>query len=121
MMDTLQAEVYTALAATGTHLDYFFPTDARVIPSISWYESANSVKARADNAEYLTDVSYVIDLWGATPEENSALAIHVDTHLSAIGLERVFSTDLYELETMVHHKSMRYRGVIHIAQQKVYQ
>jgi hypothetical protein len=120
-MDTLQAEVYTALTATGTHVDYQFPSDARQIPSISWYESANSVKARADNAEYLTDVAYVIDLWGATPEANATLALSVDTRLAALGLERTFSIDMYEQETQVHHKSMRYRGVIHIAQQKVYQ
>ena len=120
-MDTLQAEVFTALTATGVHVDYFFPQDARIIPSISFYESLNREQGQAGGVEYVTEVEYTIDLWALSPEANAALALTVDTNLAALRLKRTFSYDLYEQATRVHHKNMRYRGLIHIAQQKIYQ
>ena len=120
-MDTLQPEVYAAITATGEHVDYVFPQTNRVIPSISIYESTNREWARADNVEFATEVEYVIDVWAYTPEKTSTIAKSADTNLVGIGLKRIFSHDLYETETRVHHKTMRYRGVIHIGEQRIYQ
>jgi len=117
----MQTEVHTALNGTGYTTDYQFPQGERTFPSITFYEADNSVDTRADGSEYLTAVSYIVDLWAATPETTAAMALTVDTALAALGLSRTFSTDLYEQDTKIHHKSMRYRGVIHIAEQKIYQ
>lgn len=119
-MDTLQPEVKTALTGTGYTVTYFYPQSGLALPTISWREGQNRVFSRADSNEYLTEVEYIVDLWASTPETTATMALAVDTALSAIGLERTFSHDLYEIETRIHHKSMRYLGVIHIAQQKVY-
>lgn len=120
-MDTLQAEVNTALVATGYTISYHYPQGGIVTPMVTYYESANDVNTRADGAEALTNVAYVVDIWADTPEATATMALAIDTRLSALGLSRVFSIDLYEQDTSIHHKSMRYRGVIHIAEQKVYQ
>ena len=121
MMDTLQAEVYTALTGTGYAVHYFYPQDGFTLPCITWRESNNREYAQADGNEYLTEVEYTVDCWATTPEETATMGAAVDTALATLRLKRTFSYDLYESDTRVHHKNMRYRGLIHIAEQKIYQ
>ena len=120
-MDSLQAEVYAALSNTGYPVSYFYPQDGFVLPQITFYESDNREFGQADGNEYITEVEYTVDLWALSPEITSAMALLVDTAMSVLRLKRTFSYDLYEQDTRVHHKNMRYRGLIHIAEQKIYQ
>lgn len=120
-MDTLIPEVYAGLQATGKNVEYFYPSKKRGVPVITYFESNNRVFTRADGAEYATEVEYTVDIWDTTSESTSAIALLVDTQMSALGLTRTFSFDLVEGETGMHHKNMRYRGLIHIGQQRIYQ
>jgi len=121
MMDTLQAEVYTALTGTGYAVHYFYPQDGFTLPCITWRESNNREWAQADGNEYLTEVEYTVDCWATTPEATATMGAAVDVKMATLRLKRTFSYDLYEADTRVHHKNMRYRGLIHIAEQKIYQ
>lgn len=120
-MDTLQTEVYTALQGTGYTVSYFYPQTGFALPTVSFYESSNREAGQADGAEYVTEVEYVVDIWASTPETTMTMALAIDTKLAALRLKRTFSHDLYETDTRIHHKSMRYRALIHIDQQKIYQ
>ena len=121
MMDTLQAEVYTALTGTGYAVHYFYPQDGFTLPCITWRESNNREYGQADGNEFVTEVEYTIDIWATTPEATAAMAADVDTALAALRLKRTFSYDLYEQDTRVHHKNMRYRALIRLDEQKIYQ
>ena len=121
MMDSLQAEVYTALSGTGYKVLYMYPQGEMKVPCVTWYESNNREYGQAGGKEFVTEVEYTIDIWAMTPEATATMASAVDTALAALRLKRTFSYDLYEQDTRVHHKNMRYRGLIHIAQQKIYQ
>lgn len=121
MMDTLQAEVYTALVGTGYPVAYFFPQDASVFPRITFYESNNREYGQAEGREFVTEVEYTIDLWATTPEKTAEMAQAVDLALAALRLKRTFSYDLYEQDTRIHHKNMRYRALIRLDEQRIYQ
>lgn len=120
-MDTLQAEVYAALTGTGYPIAYHFPQNSAVIPRITFYESNNREHGQADGREFVTEVEYTIDLWAMTPEQTAEMALAVDAALAALRLKRTFSFDLYETDTRVHHKNMRYRALIRIDEQRIYQ
>ena len=120
-MDSLSPEVYTALSATGYTVSYAYPQDNVSLPCVSFYEASNREHGQADGNEYVTECEYVIDIWSASPETNATMALLIDTKMAALRLKRTFSHDLYEAETRIHHKTMRYRGLIHIAEQKIYQ
>lgn len=120
-MDSLQPEVYAALSGTGYDVYYFHPQENYSLPCVSFYESLNREYGQAGGNEYITEVEYTIDIWGSTPEATATMALSIDTALAALRLKRTFSYDLYEPEPRVHHKNMRYRALIHIDQQRIYQ
>lgn len=120
-MDTLQTEIYTALQATGERVSYAYPQEGATLPCISFYEAANREFRQVEGREAVTEVEYVVDIWGTTPEGNMAIALSADTQLATLRMKRTFSHDLYETDTRIHHKSMRYRALIHIDRQEIYQ
>lgn len=120
-MDSLQAEVYTALSGTGYTVLYMYPQGETSVPCVTWYESNNREYGQADGVEFVTEVEYTIDIWATTPEATATMALAVDTALAALRLKRTFSYDLYESDTRVHHKNMRYRALIRLDEQKIYQ
>jgi hypothetical protein len=120
-MDSLSPEVYAALVLTNYQTYSEHPQTGAAIPCISYREGENRDYGRADGVEYVTLVEYLIDAWAYTPEDTATMALAIDTKMAELGLRRTFSHDLYEADTRIHHKTMRYRGLIHIAQQKIYQ
>lgn len=121
MMDSLQPEVYAALNGAGYSAFYFYPQASATLPYITWRESLNREHGQADGNEFVTEVEYTIDVWATTPEATATMASAVDTALAALRLKRTFSHDLYESDTRVHHKNMRYRALIRLDEQKIYQ
>lgn len=121
MMDSLQTDVYTALQGTSYTVLYMYPQGETSVPCVTWYESNNREYGQADGNEFVTEVEYTIDIWAMTPETTATMASAVDTALAALRLKRTFSYDLYEADTRVHHKNMRYRALIRLDEQKIYQ
>jgi hypothetical protein len=48
-----------------------------------------------------------------TPEATATMGAAVDVKMATLRLKRTFSYDLYEADTRVHHKNMRYRALVH--------
>jgi hypothetical protein len=111
-MTTAQAEVYAALQATGYSVSYFYPTDEMALPCVSWYEANNREFAQADGDEYQTEVEYIVDIWATTPETTATMGAAVDTQMATLRMKRTFAYDLFEPDTGIHHKTMRYRATI---------
>lgn len=107
-----QAYVYTTLSTALTcTVHYFYPPEGHVLPCASYREAENRVHSQADTNEYLTEVAYVIDLWSKSALVNATNAGLVDVAMSAAGFRRTFSYDLFEPDTGIHHKTMRYRAL----------
>lgn len=120
-MDSACSEVYAAMVATGYSASRDYPQGGTTLPHITYSESTNRGYSYVAGQEYLTEVEYKIEAWGATPDITDTMAAAIDTRMVALGFRRTFAIDLYEEDTRVYHKHMRYRGVIHIAEQKIYQ
>lgn len=102
-------ETLTNALAVPVH--YFYPPIDGELPCVSWYEAENRHHSQADTLEYLTEVAFVVDVWSRSAVKNSELAQTIDNAMSAAGFRRAFSHDLFEPETKIHHKTMRYRAL----------
>ena len=93
-MTSLKQQVREALAGVCDRVFYQYPASFG-----------------ADGGEYLAEVVYTVDLFGASTGEMDQIARRVDAALSAIGLSREYAAELYEAGSRLHHRVLRYRGV----------
>ena len=90
---------------------YFYPQCWTRLPALAWRESGNRVIARADGRPHLAELTYAVDIWGLSPEENEALSGQLDGRMLAAGLRRDYMSDLFDARTGFYHRSLRYRCV----------
>jgi len=76
-------------------------------PCITYREENNSPGLVGDGEELTSESVMVIDIWAKG--DTTAIAQAVDRVMSSIWYRREFAGDLYENDTGVYHKSMRYR------------
>ena len=76
-------------------------------PRITFFEIDNADSAWADDEAYASDVSVQIDVW--SKGSTSAIAGEVDRLMKSAEWGRTSAADLYETDTKVFHKAMRYR------------
>ena len=113
-MQSIKSAVLTALQ-TNTALStlygqkfYFeYPPDFLNLPVGSYFEVNNIGNLFADNQEIGSEITFQIDLWGNTSLTNYALG--VDSAMTSLDFTRIQSLDLYETDTHIFHKSMRYK------------
>lgn len=110
-MIDLKEYVYQTLSALDIPVHYFYPPENADLPCVSWREAENRVAAQADTNEHLTELAYVIDVWGLSAFVNGQKAAQIDTLMAGAGFRRTFAYDLYEPGTKIHHKTMRYRVI----------
>lgn len=81
--------------------------NATEYPRITFFEVDNRDAAFADDMPIMTDVIVQVDIW--SKGSTSALAGEVDKTMKAQGWSRTSAADLYEEDTKVYHKALRYR------------
>lgn len=75
-------------------------------PRITFFEVVNADADSADDAVYSSRLIYQIDVWAkGNPDP---IAREVDRVMKSIGFSRNGGADLYENDTKVYHKSLRY-------------
>ena len=116
-MENLKPQIYELLKSIPgvNQVCFFYPSSwaDESLPAITYYEAQNEQKdTLLDYTEYDSNVAFTIDIWGKKSSEVSAIAIKVNEALQSINLRREFSADLYEQSTKIHHKNMRYGGVL---------
>ena len=110
-MISLAKEVAAALQSVGAAVWYFHPQSWIRLPAVSWRESRNRELEQADGREHLAELGYSVDVWSKSPEENAGLAAQIDARMAAMRLRREAAEDLFETDTGLHHRSLRYRCV----------
>lgn len=108
--DILQAlEDDTALVELlgGKRIYRMTAPDAEEFPRITFFELDNTDVLHADDEAKGSLIYFQVDVWnkGAT----SAIAAEVDRVMKSLDFMRYSAPDLYEPDTGVHHKAMRYR------------
>ncbi|MEN6349336.1 MAG: DUF3168 domain-containing protein [Syntrophomonas sp.] len=75
-------------------------------PRISFFEMTNFDTGFADDTAIASEIHLQIDIWskGSTTD----VAGEVDKTMKALGYKRTGSADLYEEDTKIFHKALRY-------------
>ena len=110
-MITLQDEVKTLIIGVCPQTYYFYPASWAVLPCVAWRESGNREIAQTDGREHLAEVIYTVDIWGRSASENAQLAAVIDSRMASRRLRRTYSADMFEKNTRLHHRILRYRAV----------
>ncbi|GHU76930.1 hypothetical protein FACS1894188_10230 [Clostridia bacterium] len=84
---------------------FYYPETVAEFPCISFYEANNAPFKYADNAEYITEINIVVDVWVRTPEETRLISALVIKSMSGLDFVREYSRDLYD--NGVHHRTNR--------------
>lgn len=118
MITDIKIEVRAALLANaalvallgGQRVYQLAAPNAEEYPRITFFEVDNFDSAFADDAPYGSTVVPQIDVWskGSTSE----IAKEVDKSMKSLGYVRTSAPDLYEQDTKVYHKAMRFRAQI---------
>lgn len=93
---------------------YYYPqkwANLEKKPAISYYEMDNSVSSKADDEEYSSNIAIQIDIWAKSPSKCSELTIEVNSKMEDLDFERTLAVDLFEQETTIYHKTMRFEKV----------
>lgn len=92
-------------------ISYFYPEKWGNLdkkPAISYYELDNSMSSKADDEEYSSNIAIQVDIWAKIPSKCSKLAIEVNSKMENLEFERTLAVDLFEQETNIYHKTMRF-------------
>lgn len=113
-MIVLKSTIYSALkndptlsSLIGGRVIFHGPPDEPELPCITYYEQNNSPALVGDGRELTSESVMVIDVW--SKGSTTAIAQAVDSVMAGLNFVREFAGDLYESDTGVYHKSMRYR------------
>lgn len=96
---------------SDVEVSYFYPekwTNINKKPDISYYEMDNSVSSKADDEEYSSNIAVQVDIWTKSSSKCSKLAIEVNSKMEDLEFERTLAVDLFEQDTKIYHKSMRF-------------
>ena len=63
----------------------------------------------ADDSEYTAVNTIKVDIWDSRPAATLHTALLVISEMEAIGFIRTYCADLYETQSKLHHKTMRFQ------------
>jgi hypothetical protein len=113
-MLSIKSAVLTALQTNsamstlyGQKFYFQYPPDFLNLPVGSYFELGNIGNLYADNQEIGSEIIYQIDLWSKA--SLTAYALGVDSAMTSLDFTRIQSIDMYEEDTRIYHKSMRYK------------
>ncbi len=86
--------------------------DADEFPRITFFEFDNFGSLFADDAEASSEIHIQIDIW--SKESTSAISDEIDNTMKKLDFARTSAVDLYEEDTKVFHKAMRYSTIVEI-------
>lgn len=91
----------------GPRIYFQLASNADEFPRITYYEQDNRATLYGDSQEIGSEITFVIDIWAKA--STTAIADAVNRVMVGLGFVREFAGDLYEQDTGVFHKNMRYR------------
>ncbi|MEK4141146.1 DUF3168 domain-containing protein [Paenibacillus sp. FSL M7-0547] len=87
------------------------PSDkAKLFPRITFFEMSNFDNRYIEDLADSSEIHYQVDIWSMNPS-TAALGTAVDVAMKGVGFARYSGADLYEEDTKIYHKAMRYRMV----------
>jgi hypothetical protein len=84
--------------------------NANEYPRITFFELNNINSDYANDSAVTAEIRLQIDVWSRTNYD--PIADRVNTIMESMGFSRYYSIDLYESDTDVFHKSLRYLKIV---------
>jgi hypothetical protein len=96
----------------GEHIyRHWVPKDKEnVFPRVTFFELSNFDNHYAEDAADSSEVHYQVDIWSMDPS-TAEVGTEVDAAMKGAGFARYSGADLYEDDTKIYHKALRYRTV----------
>lgn len=76
-------------------------------PCITFWELTNFGASYADDREMVSEIHLQVDVWSKS--DPTAIADEVDKTMGELGFIRTAAADLYESDTKIYHKAMRFK------------
>lgn len=83
--------------------------DAEQFPRITFFELSNFDNRYAEDEADSSEIHFQIDIWHKAA--TAKIGTQVDIAMKAAGFARYSGADLYEEDTKIYHKALRYRTV----------
>jgi len=90
----------------GQRIYQLVAPNADEFPRITFFEMSNFGSQYADDTESASEILVQVDVW--SKGSTSKIAPEVDRTMKQIGFKRTSTADLYEDDTKIFHKAMRY-------------
>ncbi|SDD27000.1 Protein of unknown function [Paenibacillus sp. UNCCL117] len=91
----------------GTEIYQLVSPKSETYPRVTYFEVNNRDSFFADDTPIASDIVLQVDIW--SKGSTSAIAKEVDRTMKELGYTRTSGADLYEEDTKVYHKALRYR------------
>ena len=103
-------DVKAALLTVCDTVVFHWPETFGRMPCISYCEMHNGEYRHADDAEYLSEIHFTVDIWAKTGAEASALAAQSSDALRLIGFSRQNAHDLRDISGL-RRKNMLFKTI----------
>lgn len=108
-----QEQVFATLDSIENASTHFcYPQNWPEGTVITYAELQQEAARYEDDEEILTKLQVKVDVYDASPERVKQVVREVKSKLKAIGLNRTHQMDLYETDSGLHHKTMRFAGLL---------
>jgi hypothetical protein len=94
----------------GPRIYFMVAPNAEEFPRITYFELNNIDEDYHDDTPVSSRVSFQISIWAKNPGQLSPIAREVDETMKELGFYRTSAIDLFEDDTQVFHKALRYSG-----------
>lgn len=112
-MVDVKVEIQEALESIGLDPYIAYPQKWTTLPVVSFYEIAAAQAVLADNIEIAQSSTIVVDVWAKKPKQTFDVGERINAKLQAEGWKRGNAMDLFELETNLHHRNLRFSKTIY--------
>lgn len=112
VLSAFKANAHLTTLLNGPHIYFQVAPDAKQFPRITFFEMTNVGTVFADDTEIASDISLQMDIWskGNTTE----IALEVDRTMKSLAFARDTAADLYEDDTGIYHKAMRFSTTVEL-------
>ncbi len=106
-MTDINSEAEKSLSGLSCALSYYYPSDFKTLPIVSFYTLTENNPFATDNAPDIQRGYISVDVWTDSAAGCGALSIEVNGKLEGDGWTREFSRDMPP-ESGISHKTMRF-------------
>lgn len=107
----LKANATLTTALGGQKIYFKVAPQGVVAPYITYFEMTNFDDTFADNAPLSSEIHIQVDIFTPEGVSTSAIADQVDITMKSLGFGRTSAADLWENDTRLHHKAMRFATI----------